>query len=113
MSEYNKFMLNTLESKIKKCNEIYKNLKQYHHYGSVILINNILIELNDLHESEDLLKNKIIKIDLLRNRINPKIIFKNRYILPNCLNFCDEVRYAIAWGQDYYKGLITKNNKLL
>ena len=104
MSKYNEFMKTTLLNRIKTCKEMYKYLPQEH--GTIIKINEILINLENLYKSDDTLTHKVSLVNELRKNINPKKIFKNRIILPNNLKFCDEVNYAVAWAQDYYKGLL-------
>ena len=107
MSKYEIFMKTTILNKIKKCKKMYKNLQQDH--GTIIEINEILTKLETLHNSCDSIQNKIYLLNELRININPKKIFANKYILPNNLKFCDEVNYAVAWAQDYYKGLLNEN----
>tara|TARA_Y100000591_G_C21367907_1_gene467319 strand:+ start:188 stop:535 length:348 start_codon:yes stop_codon:yes gene_type:complete len=111
MSKYQEFMKTTLTNKIKKCKIIYSFMPQDH--GTIILINEILIDLEKIHNSEDSLKDKVDFLNKLRKEINPKNIFKNRLKLDYNLKFCDQVMYAIAWAQDYYKGLLNKENLLL
>ena len=106
MSKYEEFVKTTLTNKIKKCKSMYTFLPKDH--GTVITINDILIDLEKIHNSDDSFKNKVWFLNKLREDINPKKVFKNRYILQNNLKFCDEVGYAIAWAQDYYKGLLSK-----
>ena len=111
MSKYQEFMKTTLLSKIKKCKEMYKYLPKDH--GTIIAINDILTELENTHNSDKMfLDNKVDILNQLRKNINPKKIFANKHILPNNLKFCDEVNYAVAWAQDYYKGLLNKQNLL-
>lgn len=110
MSKYEEFMEKTLLNKIKKCKEMYKYLPQY--YGTIITINEILIKLENIYNSNDFLYNKIDDLNQLRDDINPNKIFENRFILQNNLKFCDEVNYAIAWAQDYYKGKLNKQKLL-
>lgn len=104
MSKYENFMETTLLNKIKKCKEMNKYLPQEH--GTIIKINKILIKLENIYNSNDFLYNKIDDLNQLRENINPKVIFKNRFILEDNLKFCDQVMYAVAWAQDYYKGLL-------
>lgn len=104
MSKYEKFMKTTILNKIKKCKELYKSLPKEH--GTIIKINDILTNLETVCNSNDFLYNKIDDLNQLRENINPKVIFKNRFILEDNLKFCDQVMYAVAWAQDYYKGLL-------
>jgi len=107
MSKYEEFMETTLLNKIKKCKEMYKYLPQEH--GTIITINEILIDLEKIHKSEYNLISKINLLNKLRKDINHHKIFKNRFISPDNLKFCDEVNYSIAWTQDYYKGKLNNN----
>ena len=104
MSKNEKFMKTSMINKINKCKEMNKYLPQEH--GTIIKINKILIKLENIYNSNDLLYNKIDDLNELRKNINPKIIFKNRIILEDNLKFCDQVMYAVAWAQDYYKGFL-------
>ncbi len=111
MSKYKEFMKITISNKIKKCKEMYKYLPKNH--GTIIAINDILTELEKIGKSDDMsLDSKVYLLNKLRSDINPKKIFKNRFILQDNLKFCDEVNYTVAWFQDYYKGLLNKQNLL-
>ena len=107
MSKYEEFMETTLLNKIKKCKEMYKYLPQEH--GTIIIINEILIDLEKIHKSEYNLISKVNSLNKLRKHINPNKIFENRFILEDNLKFCDEVNYSIAWTKDYYKRKLNNN----
>ena len=74
MSKYEEFMEITLLNKIKKCKEMYKYLPQDH--GTIITINEILIKLENIYNSNDFLYNKIDDLNQLRDDINPNKIFE-------------------------------------
>lgn len=103
MSKFNEFMLTTINDRIKKCKNIYKDLPKNH--GTIIQIHKILLKLdNTIKDNNINLKDKVYILDDLRNKINPKIIFKNRFILQPNREFCDQVLYTVGWAQDYFKG---------